>query len=71
MQSYRTQATVEPDGSLTLRALPFHAGSQVEVVVLPVPDTGAEEKRYPLRGTPYRYDDPTEPVAVSDWEAAR
>ncbi len=27
--------------------------------------------RYPLRGTPVDYGDPTEPVAKSDWEALK
>ncbi|MGR0481028.1 MAG: hypothetical protein ACTFAL_06370 [Candidatus Electronema sp. V4] len=28
-----------------------------------------EQKRYPLRGLPFTYIDPTEPVALDDWEA--
>ena len=28
-----------------------------------------KQKRYPLRGLPFTYIDPTEPVAVEDWEA--
>jgi hypothetical protein len=27
--------------------------------------------RYPLRGTPVYYEDPTEPVAESEWEARK
>jgi len=27
--------------------------------------------RYPLRGTPVSYEDPTEPVAESEWEAIK
>jgi len=27
--------------------------------------------RYPLRGTPVEYRDPTEPVAESEWEALK
>jgi len=27
------------------------------------------QNRYPLRGRPFTYIDPTEPVAVDDWEA--
>lgn len=29
------------------------------------------EQRYPLRGTPFHYQDPTLPVAQDDWDAAR
>ncbi|MCI0640730.1 MAG: hypothetical protein L0Y72_24300 [Gemmataceae bacterium] len=32
---------------------------------------GSDQARYPLRGSVVRYDDPTEPVAKGDWEAAR
>jgi hypothetical protein len=28
-----------------------------------------KRNRYPLRGRPFTYIDPTEPVAVGDWEA--
>ncbi len=28
-----------------------------------------KQKRYSLRGLPFTYIDPTEPVAVEDWEA--
>jgi hypothetical protein len=30
-----------------------------------------DESRYPLRGSVVRFDEPTEPVADNDWEAAR
>lgn len=29
---------------------------------------GKKQNRYPLRGRPFTYIDPTEPVAVDDWE---
>jgi len=32
---------------------------------------GNGHPRYPLRGSVVRFDEPTEPVADSDWEAAR
>ncbi|GEM_PF-1708092 len=32
-------------------------------------EAGEEHKQYPLRGLPYTYVDPTEPVAEKDWEA--
>jgi hypothetical protein len=30
---------------------------------------GEDQRRYPLRGSVARYDQPTEPVADTDWEA--
>jgi len=32
---------------------------------------GAQQVRYPLRGSVVRYNQPTEPVAEGDWEALR
>jgi hypothetical protein len=42
-----------------------------EAVVTPhlMPPVGQE--RYPLHGTPLRYDRPTDPVAEEDWEAMK
>ena len=31
----------------------------------------AGKKRYPLHGTPVRYDRPTDPVAEEDWEVVK
>ena len=68
MQAHRTKAIVAEDGSLTVDRLPFPAGKSVEVVVFPAKDETAREQRFPLRGTPVRFENPTAPVAESDWE---
>jgi hypothetical protein len=70
MESHRIETTLEQDGTLTLRDLPFHAGETVEVVVV-AKSAPAGGERYPLRATPVTYTDPYEPVAVEDWDAAR
>lgn len=71
MQAHRVQATVEPDGSVRVDALPFRPGDHVEVIVLPLPTERPDIERYPLRGSIYRYDRPTDPVAEDDWEALK
>lgn len=71
MQAYRVQATVEPDGSVRVGALPFRPGDDVEIIVLPAPVKRPATERYPLRGSIYRYDGPTDPVAEDDWEALK
>ncbi len=68
MQSHRTRAVVAENGTLTIEKLPFPAGKPVEVVVFPTEDQPRQGERYPLRGTPIRFDDPTGPVAEADWE---
>lgn len=34
-------------------------------------EEGRTDDHYPLRGKPYRFDDPYSPVGVEDWEALR
>jgi hypothetical protein len=69
MQAYRTETTISRDGTLTLENLPFQAGEAVEVIILARPTIWSRPGRYPLRGMPVVYIDPTEPVAEEDWEA--
>jgi hypothetical protein len=73
METYRIETTLTKDGALTLTGMPFSAGERVQVIVLTVPEpAGERDSRYPLRGLPYRYDDPTEPAIDPDeWEANR
>src|SRR5438105_4421989 len=39
-----------------------------ETIVLPRPTNG--DAQYPLRGKPYRFDDPFGPTVVEEWEAS-
>ncbi|HEV7517093.1 MAG TPA: hypothetical protein VGR07_12400 [Thermoanaerobaculia bacterium] len=69
MKSYKTAATISGSGELHLSELPFHAGDEVEVILLPRKPAPQIANPYPLRGQPICYEDPTEPVAEEDWEA--
>ena len=70
MQAHRIETTILPGGTLAVRGLPVAEGAEVEIIIL-VKDQ-PRTKVYPLRGTPYRLDDPTEPaVPPSEWEAIR
>jgi hypothetical protein len=60
---------VTEDGTLTIKGLPFHAGEEVEVIVLAEVRRAREERRYPLRGKPLRYEAPFAPVGEDDWQA--
>ena len=71
MQAYRVETTLSQDGTLTLSNLPLHAGESVEVIILVQPSVTPGRPRYPLRGLPVCYIEPTEPVAQADWEAAQ
>ena len=73
MIACKMQTNISESGSLTLDALPFPAGTSVEVIVmetdsvLPVETDNA----YPLHNTPFRYDQPFDPVALDDWEVLK
>jgi hypothetical protein len=49
----------------------FAAKSVKDVILLVRAPSSLPVNRYPLRGTPIHYEDPTLPVAQDDWEAAR
>jgi hypothetical protein len=69
--AYRAHAQVAENGKLTLENLPFTAGEEVEVIVLAEARKAPEEQRYPLRGMPITYADPTAPVAEGEWDVLR
>lgn len=70
MQAHRIETTIQPGGTLAVRGLPLAEGAEVEIIIL-VKDQ-PRPKAYPLRGTPYRFDEPTEPAVPADqWEAVR
>jgi hypothetical protein len=69
MNAHRIETTVNPDGTLLIKDIPFQPGDQVEVIVIertpPLPPEGKD--RYPLRGKPLQYNAPFEPVAEAEW----
>ena len=71
MPSYRVTMTLKKDSTLTLDDLPFVAGETAQVVIVAEPAASTGLDRYPLRGTPIQYVEPTEPVPEGDWESAR
>ncbi len=71
MQSYKIEATVPSNGTLTITGLPFEVGHRVEVIVRDSPADSQTGDRYPLRGKPIRYVAPFEAVAEGDWDALK
>lgn len=67
--AHRIEAVLSEDGKLLLDHLPFQAGQAVEVIVLPVARPTPPGQT--LRGTVLHYDQPTAPVAETDWGALR
>ncbi len=76
MNAHKVEAVLTKNGTLMLQGLPFQAGDAVEVIILEAktpqqnmtPSSQPEKNLYPIRGKVVRYDDPTEPVALEDWE---
>lgn len=71
MNAHRIETVVEANGTIVLKELPFREGEAVEVIVLERKSKPETDNSYPLRGTAYTYIDPTEPVAVDDWDALK
>ena len=71
MNGHRLDTTIGPDGSILLEGLPVHAGDQVEVIVrAKEPGHPKAQPSYPLRGKPYRFEDPFSPaVPPEEWDA--
>ncbi len=69
MSPLKLRKTIATDGTLVLDDLPFHRGDEVEITVVPVVTSDNSYRWRKLRGSVLRYDDPTDPVAVEDWEA--
>jgi hypothetical protein len=67
MNAHRVETTINQDGTLTLKDIPFQAGDEVEVIILERPPKSGGDNPYPLRGQPVQYDAPTEPVAENEW----
>ena len=65
---FRKIVYVSEDGSVTIAGIPFRAGEWIEVTVR---ESVRDPSKYPLWGTIYRYDDPTEPVALVDAGGSR
>lgn len=71
MNAHRVETTINQDGTLILKDIPFQAGDAVEVIILERSPKRSGDNPYPLRGQPVRYDAPTEPVAETEWSALR
>ena len=77
MNAHRVETVIRQDRTVVLKNLPFREGESVEVLISSCPSPSAQGKnssekdRYPLRGTPIKYLDPTEPVADGDWSVSQ
>jgi hypothetical protein len=68
MKVYAYEHTIGQNGVLTLTDLPFNAGEEIEVIIIPRAKLKTDKKRYPFWGKPITYLNPTDPIAEADWE---
>ena len=67
--TFYTAAVIEENGKLGLEHLPFAKGEAVQVFVSATKLSAAGP--HPLRGTVLKYENPTAPVALEDWEVLK
>ena len=67
MSAIRIEAKVEEHGEVLLTKL--RPGEWVDIIVRPHAAPPSGDSRFPLRGTPIEYHEPTEPVVLDEWEA--
>jgi len=71
MELHQIQKPVLPNGTIVIDELPFAAGEMVKITIEKAPKFDPDNP-YPLRGTPYRYDDPFGPaVPLDEWDALK
>ncbi len=68
MYTFSTKTSVKKGKRVELNDIPFTEGEEVEVVLIRVRKP-SKAKHYPLRGQTIRYEAPTEPVALKNWDA--
>lgn len=72
MQAIEIDVDIAPDGSIHLpENYKAYFGRQARLIVLLPDKRPGDKQRYPLRGRPLRYSEPTRPVADDDWSAAQ
>ena len=67
MQTFHAETVVEKDGKLQLAHVPFAEGESVHVFV----SSASPGRKDSLKGSVLKYEQPLEPAAGEDWEAAK
>jgi hypothetical protein len=68
MPEYSLKTTISSPAGLIIKGLPFEIGDEVEVTIKSCVKLKDKKEPYPLKGKPFRYTAPFEPVAESCWE---
>ena len=68
MELHYIQKPVLPNGTIVINELPFKAGEMINITLEKAKQIDPNNP-YPLRGTPYSYEDPFSPLLdPEDWK---
>ena len=71
MELHQIQKPVLPNGTIVIDEVPFEAGEMINITLEKAKKIDANNP-YPLRGTPYSYEDPFGPaVPLEEWDALK
>ena len=71
MELHHIQTPVLPNGTIVIDEVPFEVGEMVNVTIEKAKKFDPDNP-YPLRGTPYSYEDPFGPaIPLEDWDALK
>ena len=70
MRVYSVEKVISENGTMQLDALPFPPGELVDVIVLARRKSVEGARVHTLKGSVLKYEQPFEPVADNDWDAA-
>ena len=68
MIAHRLETVVPANGELQIKYLPFRPGEAIEIIILARNPVETNGNLFPLKNSVLKYEDPTEPVAIDDWE---
>jgi hypothetical protein len=64
MYPYYYETQIVETGKLILQNLPFIKGDKIDIILM----KKSIKNDYSLRGTTFKYINPTDPVAENDWD---
>ena len=72
MNAHVVETVIPESGEIKIKNYPFQPGDNVQIIMLKLePRKAGNARTFTMRGLPLTYIDPTEPVAMEDWEALK
>jgi hypothetical protein len=72
MNAHVIETTMPETGLLPITGSLIPPGVPIEVIIIDRSDkVPAKERKFTMRGLPYAFIDPTQPVGADDWDALK